>query len=118
MSNTLGLDPVTWDLCAGEDGNWPTHSPCEAVVQKIRSLLQTCRGEWFLDTGLGLPLDAVRGANPNLDLYEAEVKAAILSVEGVDRLTRFSLDRDTHLRRICVNFTGFTTCGEEFGALI
>ncbi|MGB0907414.1 MAG: hypothetical protein ACPGVT_07965 [Maricaulaceae bacterium] len=122
MSNTLGLDPVTWDLHAVEDAegnwNWPALSPCAAVVQNIRATLQTCRGEWFLDTALGLPIDAARGVNLNLDLYESEVKAAILSVEGVGRLTSFSLERDTALRRICVNFTGFTTCGEEFGATV
>lgn len=116
--STLGLNPETWDLCADENGNWPALSECEAVVQNIRACLQTCRGEWFLDPGLGAPLDLVLGANPDLDLYEAELKAIILAVPGVDRLTNFTLDRENGNRRVCANFTGVTDCGDEFGVAL
>lgn len=115
---TFGLDPNTWDLCADADGNWPVLTECEAVTQNIRACLQTCRGEWFLDEDLGVPVSLVQGANPNIDLYEAELKAAILAVPGVDRLTFFELQRDNAGRKLCASFTGVTDCGDDFGVSI
>ena len=115
MSNTLGLDPQTWDLCADENGNWPVLTQCEAVTQNIRACLQACRGEWFLDGSLGVPTLSALGANPDLESYEAAVKSAILGVEGVDSLRTFSIESDPSIRRVCTNFTGVTTCGDDFG---
>ena len=112
---TLGLDPVTWDLCANADGNWPTLTECEAVVQNVRTCLQICEGEWFLDSTLGINFDNATGSNLDLDLFEAEVISTILDVPAVDSLSSFSLDRNNALRRVCTNFTGVTTCGDEFG---
>ena len=115
---TLGLDSETWDLCVDADGNWPVLDECESVTQNIRIALQTCRGEWFLDSTLGVPTSSVLGASPDLDAYEAALKLAILDVPGVDRLTSFSLERNNTDRSLCSNFTGVTTCGDEFGATV
>lgn len=115
----LGLDPDTWDICADPaTGDWPMLSECEAVAQNVRTCTQICRGEWFLDTTIGIPFSVAQGANANFDLYEAELKSAILAVPGLNRLTDFSLTRDNAGRAINISYSGITDCSDQIGAVI
>lgn len=75
----------------------------EAVGQHIRQRLQTFLGEWFLDTGVGMPwLDQILGKKYDPALAESIVKAEIMKTDGVVSIESFSVSflRETRGLRI------------------
>ncbi len=88
------LDPATGDLALpitllfGAD----------AVLQKIRSRFRFFKGEWFLDTRLGVPyLQIVLVKNPDLILINAIFSKVLATTPGVASVDSFTclLDRPT-----------------------
>jgi hypothetical protein len=76
----------------------------ESVAQRVETRLRTFLGEWFLDTGAGVPwLQGIEGGKPvDLPFSEAQIKAAIIETDGVLELSSFSLAFDPASRRLSV----------------
>ncbi len=84
----------------------------DRVAQQVKITLLAFRGEWFLDTGFGVPyLTDVLVKNPNLPAIESILRARILAVPDVQRLESFSLVFDQARRRLVVAFTATTPLG-------
>jgi hypothetical protein len=95
----------------------------EGTAQSVTCELKLLLGEWFLDTSRGEPWwrhpDAsartVLGTHPaDLSYAEACIKAAILRVPGVAKLTGFSLAFNHNTRAATVSATGRFDSGAPF----
>jgi len=76
------------------------------VSQKLRITLSIMKGEYYLDTDLGIPfIENVFVKDPNLDFISDLYKKTILSVEQVKEITTFELRYDKPTRRLTANFT-------------
>ena len=98
---TLAIDPVSGDLpekpfiARGAD----------AVVQKIRSRFRFFKGEWFLDTRLGVPyLQSVFIKRPNQALITSIFSKVLTDTPGVNRVVRFSSSWDRDTRTLTTDF--------------
>lgn len=79
----------------------------ESVAQRVRTRLQSFRGDWFLNLDHGLPWFEHMAKPANLGLLEADLKRCILETPGVATLTSFSLDlvRDTRKLTVAATIT-------------
>lgn len=77
----------------------------ESVAQRVRTRLQSFRGDWFLDLDHGLPWFEHMAKPANLDLLEADLKRCILETPGVATLTAFSMNLDRDPRKCTVSAT-------------
>lgn len=53
----------------------------ELLIQKIRQVLNTNRGEWWLDPKEGIPVQKVLKKNPNQAMIRDYVRSAIAQVD-------------------------------------
>lgn len=76
----------------------------EETEQFLEQKLRTFRGEWFLNTNLGLPyFDDILVKRPNPTLIEALLTDEILSTPGVLEILEFSLDLDKATRELSLD---------------
>jgi hypothetical protein len=111
-----------WDVAGGHGLNsYLTGDP--AIEQSVSCELQLILGEWFLDVTRGIPWYAqpnstttpIMGVFPaDLARAEALIKAAILSVPGVNSLTAFSLNFNHTSRAATCTASGVTENGGAF----
>jgi hypothetical protein len=77
----------------------------EIVEQRIRQALLTFKGEWFLNTQLGIPYyESILEEKNSLQAIKAILVDAIKKVEGVKELTKFEIKYDNDSRALAVNF--------------
>jgi len=82
----------------------------DSTAQRVRSNLRLILGEFFADTGAGVPTlpqenaDAppILGERPNLPYAEAVFKNAILGTEGIASIESFSMSVDSSARELSV----------------
>lgn len=101
------IDRVTGDFATTADGTQiaQTLRTIDTIEQRIRTRLQTFRGEWYLDEGLGVPyFEEVMVKNPDVKRVRALLLTALLSVEGVKQVTQFEVAFIPGERRFTVNF--------------
>jgi hypothetical protein len=81
------------------------------VAQAVLTALLLHRGEWFLDTTVGMPWETqVLGYNTQ-SLYDAAIKSVILGVEGVDSIVTYSSTLNRATRALLVAATLNTIYG-------
>lgn len=74
----------------------------ELLIQKIRQVLSTNRGEWRLDPKEGIPVQKVLRKNPNVAMIRDYVRSAISQVDKSLQMTR--CDITTENRKLKINF--------------
>ena len=85
----------------------------EACAFNVRSRLLTIIGEWFLDTGAGVPyIDGVFARPVTLPLAEATIKRTILQTLDVATLNEFTMALDHNSRQLAVNCSLTTIYGD------
>jgi hypothetical protein len=84
----------------------------EATAQNVRTRLQTIQGEWFLDTGAGVPyLDndyvtkAITDKPADTAFADAVIQAEVLDTDGVDVITSYSSNFNRATRAFSVAIT-------------
>lgn len=82
----------------------------KAVAQYIKQRLLLWRGEYFLDTGRGMPYSSILGGKPN-DIDEEEIIAYIAETPYVDSVLTFTSNLDNR-RELHMAFTVQTEFGE------
>jgi hypothetical protein len=98
------------DLYLDETGNLAMVYGAEAVGQHARQRARTHQGEWFLDTGAGVPwLEQVLGKQADLTLAEALIKAAVLDTDGVESIDGISIRFDRATRGVLIDTLDITT---------
>ena len=100
MAWTLKLDELTHDLTLGSDGKFPLVSGADEVRQRIKVTLWHHQGEYFLNTGDGVPWhDNILGSKNRDGEVSLLLRREILSVPGVVSLDSFGLNKDFIDRR-------------------
>jgi hypothetical protein len=85
----------------------------ESVAQRVKTRLQSFKGDWFLDLDHGLPWFARFEKPADLALIEADIKRCILKTPGVDSLLAFSIDLDRDTRKCTIAVTVKDIYGDE-----
>ena len=76
----------------------------EEIKQRISERLQLFKGEWFLDTTVGVPyFQSILKKNPVREEVEAFLVQAIAETPGVEEITQFEASFGTD-RKATVNF--------------
>lgn len=87
----------------------------ERVRQQVKVTLLTFLGEWFLDTGFGVPvLDKILVKSPRRAEVEAIIRAKIRDVPGVKSVPRVDVRIDHQTRRAEIVLGGIET---EYGQI-
>lgn len=77
----------------------------DLLIQKIRQILSTNRGEWWLDPKEGIPVQKVLKKNPNLALIRDYVRSAIAQADKSLEMTRCDIVADGRNLKITVGIT-------------
>lgn len=81
-------------------------------AQKILNRLRLFRGEWFLDTRIGVPyFTVVLIKNPDLDIVKRLFRRVVLSVPGVVDLLEIQVAWDTKARKMAYSFRAIDDAG-------
>lgn len=107
----LALDPVTGDLVISARGLRLTATGAEALAQKLRARLSLFKGEWFLDTRVGVPYYTDVFGQRSHSAVEALLRRVILTCPGVTSLERFAMTA-TSPRAVSITFSARSTTGE------
>jgi hypothetical protein len=100
------------DLEIGADGDLIIVDGIDAIRQHLKIRLQFFRGEWFLDTRLGIPyFEEVLRKAPDLNVVQSLLRETITTTPGVIRLTEFTLDYEGVTRALSLDFRALTTEG-------
>ena len=115
QERNIAVDPLTGDLALTADGSQIlfTETTVDTLEQRIRTRLQTFRGEWYLNEGLGVPyFEEVMLKNPDVDRVRALLMAELAAVPGVGEIMSFVVAFDREARRFTVNFKCRSAEGE------
>lgn len=100
----LALEGGSWVMLDG--------GPAE-VRQRLMARFRFFKGEWFLDTRLGIPyFENVLIKSPNLGAIGALFRRVILTTPGVVELQDFSLSFDSVARALSLGFRARATSGD------
>lgn len=84
------------------------------MQQKVRACLSLFKGEWYLDTGIGIPyipsFDTEKDAHRSV--LESAIRVKISSIDGIKKLLSFSSELDTKTRTLSVSFSAQCDNGE------
>ena len=95
------------------NGNIELVTGQDAIAQDIRSAIQTIRGEYFLDSSVGIDyFNEILIKNYNPIIIENAFKNAILERPGVVQITSFVFDVNKTNRSATLNFSAQTIEGE------
>lgn len=94
----------------------------ESTAQRLVSGIREILGEWFLDTGAGVPwwqpedsdVQPILGGRRDPSYAEAVLKTKILSIDGIDSISAFSLSIESATRKMSVQVTIVTVDGDTF----
>ena len=93
-----------------ENGRIRCVEGAELAAQSVAKLLNTNRGEWWLNTEEGLDFRTLLAKNPNYDLIQNEIQAALLKLDETYSMLAFSHRMDG--RRLHISFTAKTRDGQ------
>lgn len=100
----LKLDPITNDL-AIENSDLQVVKDLDWLVQSVKVKFQTFKGEWFLNTTVGLDyfgLVFIKG--PNLNLIDNMHKFGLLEYDEITEILSFSSSLNKQVRELTVEF--------------
>jgi len=84
----------------------------DAIVQHLLIRLRMFKGEWFLDTRVGVPYyDSILIKNPDLVVIRSIFRNAILSTPGIANLDALTTAFDAASRKLTVEFTAIKEDG-------
>lgn len=84
MSDTVFLNPVTWDSTLDLNGNIAVASAPYSVAQDVASACRTFLGELWWNTAVGVPyFQQILGKQPSIPFIAAQLQFAALTVPTV-----------------------------------
>lgn len=111
MALDILLDTTTHDLVR-KNGDLVLIDGGRRVEQQVKITLLTFYGEWFLDTSFGVPyLEKIHVKSPNRVEIEFILRAKILDVPDVTKITYLDMGFDRQARKLKVECTFESTFG-------
>ena len=111
----IKLDSITHDVDISA-GDLQLVQNADEVGQNVKIRLLFFRGEWYLDTSIGvLNFEDMYTKNPDLDRVDALFKAEIARTIGVNELLSYSSEFDRRLRKYSSSFLVNTIYGQITG---
>lgn len=108
----LALDINTADLVI-ERGDIALVEGIDAIRQDVSTRLQFFKGEWFLDTRIGVPYyQSILIKNPNFTQVRFLLQQTVTTTPGVNTIDRFDMSFDSTKRSLSVDFSASTTEGQ------
>lgn len=105
LTNDQDIDVTDYAMSLVEDD--------EAIKQRLLIRLMIFKGEWFLDTDLGLPYyQTIFQKGVTKEVVDTVIKREIESVEGVSRIVSFSSTLNNATRAYSCDFVCKTTTGD------
>lgn len=111
----IAVDRETGDLALSADGTQVlfTEATVDTIEQRIRTRLQTFRGEWYLNEDIGVPyFDEVFVKNPDTSRIRALLMAELSKVPGVSEIVSFDTSFNPGERTFSVAFKCRADTGE------
>ncbi len=99
----LTLDSTNGDLSFDENGNLVTVEDDDELSQSLRLLLETNKGEWFLNTNTGFDYDLITEKNPDLNLISAGIVDTLFQDSRVTDAVVTDISLDSAGRTLTVN---------------
>ena len=78
----------------------------DLLIQKIRQVLSTNRGEWWMDPKEGIPLQKVLKKNPNQAMIRDYVRNAIAQVDKSLEMTKCDITAEGRVLKIRFEILG------------
>jgi hypothetical protein len=92
MAITYALDPATWDLIVGPDGNFVTLTGAAQIQQDVCSAIRTFQGECWYDNTQGMPyFQSIFGKQVATSFLKKQIQNAALTVPTVTGATLANL---------------------------
>jgi len=94
------------DIEIGNSGDLVLVTGLDAIAQDLRTRILFFKGEWALDTRLGVPyFEEILKKAPDLNVVRAIYNDVITSTEGVFSVNNLDLEYDGITRRLSVSFS-------------
>lgn len=110
----FALEPGTNSFLWDKRGMTMTSGYLQYMQQKVRCCLSLLKGEWYLDTRLGIPYipswDMDRDGHRAI--LESAIRVKISGISGIKKLLSFSSELDPKTRLFMVNFSAQCDNGE------
>lgn len=91
----------------------PLVSGQSLLQQKVKNVLSTNKGEWFLDLNEGVDFDNLLGKGITEDLVRYEIEQGLLQVDRTFTITEFTCEINNKARKVRAFFKAQTSNGEE-----
>jgi len=102
------------DVYLDGDGNLAMVKDGQAIGQHARQRTMTFKGEWFLNSNVGVPwLSDIMGKQYDPALAEAIIKSVVRKTDGVTRITSFSIKFDNKKRELIANDISILTIYDD-----
>ena len=85
------------------------------IVQAVQKLINTNKGEWFLNAGEGINFKTILKKNPNMDVIQNEILQALLKIDDTFYFETF--EAVTVNRKLIVKFKAVNNDGTEVEGL-
>ena len=110
------IDGNIQDIHLGADGGLAMVFDSEAIGQHAKQRTKTFKGEWFLNSDVGVPwLTEILGQGYNPALAEAVIKSVIQKTDGVTEIVTFSVVFDRSVRNLKTSNIEIKTIYNEEG---
>ena len=111
INHDMQFSPIKMPDGATHYSFWPFEG-ADRVAQQIKINLLSFLGEWFLDTGYGVPyLQDIMIKNPKMSSVESILRSHINSIPDVKRIDSLILEWDRKARTLGVTFSVDTELG-------
>ena len=105
----LLLNPLTGDLVFDNTGCPVTAASTNDLAQRLTIKLKTNKGEWFLDSSVGVPWIGdnntfILGYTHNKQFADMELQRQILEEPDVDEITEWKSEVDRSTRTYSLSF--------------
>ncbi len=110
----IALVPGTNEFLWKRKGMTMTSTFLQYMQQKVRASLSLFKGEWYLNTKLGLPYipsgDMEKDAHRTI--LESAIRVKVSGIKGIKKLLAFETELDAKTRRFTVSFSARCGNGE------
>lgn len=110
----FALEPGTNNFLWKRRGMTMTDGFLAYMQQKVRARLSLLKGEWYLDTRLGLPYIPTwdMEKDGHRSVLESAIRVKISGTEGIKKLLSFESSLDPKTREFTVSFSAQCDNGE------